>query len=176
MNNRETVQALLEAVQRGELENAKAMLADSFRCSGPVPETSNARDWLGMSASLTVAFPDLDYPFKVTGGEGEVVSSTVQLSGTHTGDSDLTSMLEIGVIPVTHKSFASVLQKTKSTIEAGKITAWAVEPTAGAGLMAIHQQLDIYIADVIVAPRCGPSKPSVAVDSLVLQTRPSHRF
>ena len=156
MNNRETVQALLEAVQRGELENAKAMLADRFRFSGPVPEALNARAWLGMSASLKVAFPDLDYHFNVTGGEGDVVSFTAQLSGTHTGDFDLTSMLDMGVIPATHKSFASRLQKTKITVEAGKITSWAVEPTAGAGLMAILQQLDIYITDVIVAPGMRP--------------------
>ena len=156
MNNREIVQALLEAVQRGEFEKAKAMLADTFRFSGPVPEALNARAWLGMSASLKVAFPDLDYHFKVTSAEGEVVSSTAQLSGTHTGDFDLTSMLELGLIPATHKSFASSLQKTKITVEEGKITAWAVEPTAGAGLMAILQQLDIYIADVIVAHTMWP--------------------
>lgn len=112
MNNRETVQAHLEAVQRGELENAKAMLADNFRFSGPVPKALNARDWLGISASLNVARPDLDYHFRVTGGEGEVVSSTAQLSGTHTGDFGLTSMLDTGVIPATHQSFASKLQKT----------------------------------------------------------------
>ena len=156
MNNRETVQAFLEAVQRGELESAKAMLADRFRFSGSVPEALNARAWLGMSASLKVAFPDLDYHFKVTGGEGDVVSSTAQLSGTHTGDFDLTGMLDMGVIPATHKSFASRLQKTRITVEEGKITSWAVEPTAGAGLMAILQQLDIYIADVIVAPKRWP--------------------
>ena len=156
MNNIEAVQALLDAVQQGDLENAKTMLADGFRFSGPVPQPLNARAWLGMSASLKVAFPDLDYHFKVTGVEGNVVSATAQLSGTHTGDFDLTSMLDMGVIPATHKSFASKLQKTNISIAEGKITSWAVEPTTGAGLMAMLQQLDIYITDIIVAHKIWP--------------------
>ena len=156
MNNKEIVQALLDAVQRGDLENAKALLADGFRFSGPVPEALNARAWLRMSASLKVAFPDMDYHFKVTGVEGNVVGATAQLSGTHTGNFDLTSMLDMGVIPATHKSFATNLQKTNITVAMGKITSWAVEPTPGAGLMAMLQQLDIYITDIIVAPKIWP--------------------
>ena len=155
MNSRETVQALLDAVQQGDLEGAKTRLADGFQFSGPVPQPLNARAWLEMSASLKVAFPDLDYHFKVTGVEGNVVNSSAQLSGTHTGNFDLTSMLDMGVIPATHKSFATGIQKTNMIVHEGKITSWTVEPTEGAGLMVILQQLDIYITDIILAPRLG---------------------
>ena len=85
MNKREIVQALLDAVQKGEFEIAKSMLADDFQFSGPVPEPINAEAWLEMSASLKAAFPDLDYHFKAIGSDGDVVKSTSQLSGTHTG-------------------------------------------------------------------------------------------
>ena len=105
MNKRETVQALLDSVQQGDFENAKAMLADDFHFSGPVPEPINKEAWLGMSASLKTAFPDLNYHFKVIGTEGDVVRSTSQLSGTHSGEFDLTTM-QMGVIPATHKSFS----------------------------------------------------------------------
>ena len=57
MNKREIVQALMDAVQKGDFENAKSMLADDFQFSGPVPEPINAETWLGMSASLRTAFP-----------------------------------------------------------------------------------------------------------------------
>ena len=156
MNNRETVEALLDAIQQGNLEIAETMLADGFRFRGPVPEPLNARAWLGMSASLRAAFPDLDYHFKVIGTEEDVVSSTAQLSGTHTGDFDLTSMMDMGVIPATHKSFTARLQKTSITVEEGRITSWVVEPTQGAGVLAILQQLDIYITDVIVVRKMWP--------------------
>ena len=106
MNKRETVQALMDAVQKGDFESAKSMLSDDFQFSGPVPEPIDKEAWLGMSASLKTAFPDLDYHFKVIGAQGDVVRSTTQLSGTHSGSFDLTNM-NMGVIPATDKAFSA---------------------------------------------------------------------
>jgi len=142
MNKRETVQALMDSIQKGDFENAKTMLADNFQFSGPVPEPINKESWLGMSTSLKTAFPDLDYHFKVIGAEGDVVRTTSQLSGTHSGSLDLTGM-NMGVIPATDKSFVAAREKTKITVKANKITAWVVEPTQGAGLKAILGQLGV---------------------------------
>jgi predicted ester cyclase len=142
MNKRETVQALMDSIQKGDFENARTMLADDFQFSGPVPEPINAEAWLGMSASLKTAFPDLDYHFRVIGADGNVVKSTAQLSGTHSGSFDLTDM-NLGVIPATNKAFSARPEKTKVTVKDNKITLWAVEPTDGAGLKAILGQLGI---------------------------------
>jgi predicted ester cyclase len=142
MNKRETVQALMDAVQKGDFESAKSMLSDDFQFSGPVPEPIDKEAWLGMSASLKTAFPDLDYHFKVIGAQGDVVRSTTQLSGTHSGSFDLTNM-NMGVIPATDKAFSAKREKTKVTVKEDKITLWAVEPTEGAGLMAILEQLGV---------------------------------
>ena len=141
MNKRETVQVLVDSIQRGDFEAAKSMLADDFQFSGFIPEPIDKETWLGMSASLKTAFPDLDYHFKVIGAQGAVVRTTMQLSGTHTGPFDLTN-LNMGLIPATDKTFAAKREKTKVTVRENKITAWAVEPTQGAGLMAILSQLD----------------------------------
>jgi len=144
MNKREIVQALMDAVQKGEFETARSMLADDFQFSGPVPEPLNAEAWLGMSASLKAAFPDLNYHFKVIGADGDVVKSTSQLSGTHNGSFDLTNM-SMGVIPATNKTFSAKVEKAKVTVKENKISAWAVEPNDGAGLMAILKQLDVVL-------------------------------
>ena len=144
MNKRETVQALMDSVQKGDFEIAKTMLADNFQFSGPVPEPINAEAWLGMSASLKAAFPDLDYHFKVIGADGDVVKSTAQLSGTHSGSFDLTNM-NMGVIPATNKAFSTQSEKTKVTVKENKITAWVVEPNDGAGLKEILKQLDVAL-------------------------------
>jgi len=141
MNKRETVQALVDAVQKGDFENVKSMLADDFQFSGPIPEPINKEAWLEMSLSLKTAFPDLDYHFKVIGADGDVVRSTAQLSGTHSGPFDLTNM-NLGMIPATNKTFSTKSEKTKITVKDGKITLWAVEPNDGAGLMEILKQLD----------------------------------
>lgn len=147
MNKRETVQALVDSIQKGDFENAKSMLAEDFQFSGPVPEPINKEAWLGMSSSLKTAFPDLDYHFKVIGTDGNVVRTTSQLSGTHTGSFDLTNM-KMGVIPATNKAFVAKLEKTRITVRENKITSWVVEPTDGAGLMAILKQLEVKLPTV----------------------------
>ena len=147
MNKRETVQALLVAVQKADFEQAKSMLADDFQFSGPVPETINKDAWLGMSSSLKTAFPDLDYHFRVIGTEGDIVRATSQLSGTHSGSFDLTGM-NMGLIPATGKTFAASLEKTRITVKDNKITAWAVERTQGAGMEAIIKLLDVKMPTV----------------------------
>jgi predicted ester cyclase len=144
MNKRETVQALMDSIQQGDFEQARTMLADDFQFSGPTPEPINKEAWLRMSSSLKTAFPDLNYHFKVIGAEGNVVRSTSQLSGTHSGLFDLTNM-NMGVITATNKSFSAKLEKTKVTVKENKITAWVVEPTEGAGLVAILKQLELEI-------------------------------
>ena len=144
VNKREIVQALMDSVQKGDFQNAITMLADDFQFSGPIPEPIDKETWLQMSASLKTAFPDLDYHFKVIGTQGDVVRTTSQLSGTHTGLFDLTSM-NMGVIPPTGKTFVATREKTKITVKGDKITAWAVEPTQGAGAMEILKQLAVEI-------------------------------
>lgn len=147
MNKRETAQAFLDAVQKGDFEDATSMLADDFQYSGPVPEPVDREAWLGMSTGLKSAFPDLDYHFRVIGTQGDVVRATSQLSGTHSGAFDLTAM-DMGVIPATHKTFVTQLQKTKITVKEDRIAAWVVEPAQGTGVTAILKQLDVEIPAV----------------------------
>ena len=142
MNNREIVQSLMDSIQNGDFKSAKTLLADDFRFSGPIPQPVNREAWLEMSASLKTAFPDLDYHFKVIGADDDIVKTTSQLSGTHRGSFDLTTM-NMGVIPATNKTFSAKLEKTKITVKENKVTSWAVEPTEGAGLKAILGQLGV---------------------------------
>jgi predicted ester cyclase len=142
VNKREIVQTLLDSVQKGDFEKAKSLLTDDFQFSGPIPEPINREAWLGMITSLKTAFPDLDYHFKVIGADDDVVRTTSQLSGTHRGSFDLTDM-NMGVIPATNNTFSAKLEKTKITLKDNKITSWVVEPTQGAGLKAILDQIGV---------------------------------
>ena len=148
MNKREIVQGLMDSIQKGDFENAKSMLSDDFQFSGPIPKPVNREAWLAMSANLKTAFPDLNYRFIVTGIDGDIVRTTSQLTGTHTGSFDLTDM-KMGMIPATKKAFSAKLEKTKVTVKDNKITSWAVEPTEGAGLKAILGQLGVKLPEAI---------------------------
>lgn len=142
MNKREIVQAMMDSIQKGDFESAKTMLADDFQFSGSIPDPINKETWLGMSVNLKAAFPDINYHFKVIGTQGDIVRSTTQLSGTHSGSFNLTN-INMGIIPATNKTFSSKPEKTKVTVKENKITSWVVEPTDGAGLKAILGQLGV---------------------------------
>ena len=142
MDSKATVQALMDSVQTGDFEKAKSLLSDDFQFSGPVPEPISGDAWLGMSMSLKKAFPNLEYHFQVESMDGDMANISAQLKGTNSGDFDLTNM-DMGVIPATNKSFAAAHEHGKATVKGDKVASWAMEPTEGAGLMAILSQLGV---------------------------------
>lgn len=144
MDPKETVQALFNTIQSGNFEKAKSLLTDDFVFSGPIPKPANSAEWLGVSASLKAAFPDLDYQFKIEGVNGNVVNTIAQLKGTHKGDLDLTA-LGMGIIPATNKSFVAARERGKATVQGDKVKSLANEPVEGAGLMAILHQLGVKV-------------------------------
>ena len=144
MDAKATVKALMDAVQTADFKKAKSLLADDFQFSGPIHEPVNGEQWLGMLTSLKTAFPKLDYHFGIEGADANVVHITAQLSGTHSGSLDLTAM-GMGVTPATGKSFSAAREPGNVTVQGDKVASWAVQPTEGAGLMAILSQLGISV-------------------------------
>ena len=142
MDAKTTVEALMNAVQAGDFAKAKTLMSDDFMFSGPTPQPINADAWMGMSASLKKAFPDLDYHFHVHSVEGDVVQLAAELKGSHHGDLDLTAM-GMGMIPATHKSFANPHEHGTATVKDGKVTSWKVESTPGGGVMGILAQIGV---------------------------------
>ena len=144
MNNKETVQTLMDAIQNGDFVKAKTLLTDDFKFSGPVPEPISREAWLKMSVSLRTAFPDLNYHFKVEGEDGDTVKISSGLTGTHKGNFDLTAM-GMGVIPATNKFFTAQREHGQSIMQDGKVKTWEMQKTEGAGVMAILDQLGVKV-------------------------------
>jgi len=144
MDSKETVQAFMDSVQRGRFDTARTFLSDDFKISGFFPTPVGAKTWLNMIANLKMACADLNYHFQVLGTEGNVVHTSLQLSGTNSGAFDFTG-IKMGVISATNKKFSSARQKTQITVKGDKVTAWAVEPTEGAGWDAILGQLGVKL-------------------------------
>jgi hypothetical protein len=142
MNSQETVQALMDAVQRGDFEKAKTLISDDFQFKGLVRKPLSGKTWLNLGTSLRMAFNGLNYNFKLENSEGDVVNTTSQMSGNNRGAFDLTG-LHMGVIVATHKNFSTAREKNKITVKDEKVSSWVVEKTEGAGLMAILGQLGV---------------------------------
>jgi len=145
MNPRETVQALLDSVQRGDFQKAKFLVSNDCQFSGPVPEPIKREAWMGMNKNLKKACPNLDYHFhveRVDGLNGHLVKISAELKGTQSGVLDL-SPVGLGVTPATNKSFATPREHVKVTIKDSKVASWVVEPIEGGGLMGILTQLGL---------------------------------
>jgi len=65
MNSQETVQTLMDSIQRGDFDKAKTLLSDDFQFRGLIHRPINGKTWLRMSASLKMAFTGLNYHLKV---------------------------------------------------------------------------------------------------------------
>lgn len=144
MTSQETVQALMDAVQKGDYDRAKTLLSDDFQFKGLVSRPLNGKTWLGMIASLRMAFAGLNYHFKVDSAHGNVVNSTSQMSGHNRGAFDLTG-LHMGVISATNRNFSTATESNTITVKNEKVSSWVVEPTEGAGLAAILKQLGVKL-------------------------------
>jgi ketosteroid isomerase-like protein len=152
MNSQETVQTLMDSVQRGDFDKAKTLLSDDFQFKGLIPRPINGKTWLRMSASLKMAFSGLNYHFKVEGSDGNTVNTTSQMSGNNRGAFDLTG-LHMGVISATNKAFSTATENHTITVKNEKVSSWVVEPAEGAGLMAILKQLDVKPPKIYSAPK-----------------------
>lgn len=147
MNDLDIIKTMTAAIQSGDFKTAGTYLSDDFVFSGPVPAPINRQQWLDMSEVLRKAFPDLNYRFATDGAEGNVYNMSTQLSGTHKGSLDLTTQ-GLGIIPATGRTFSLVSQPGKVTVQNGKITSFALQPTEGSGLMALLAQIGVKIPPV----------------------------
>lgn len=142
MSVTQTVQAFIDAFQAGDFDSAKSLLSDDFQFSGPVPEPMNGQQWMGIASIMKAAFPDINYNLNVLGAEGNKVRISTQLTGTHTGEFDL-SMMGMGVIPATGKAISNAKEEGELTVVGGKLTSWKSPPTEGAGLPALLAQIGV---------------------------------
>lgn len=145
MTSQETVQALMDSVQMGDFDKAKTLISDDFQFKGLISRPISGKTWLKLGASLRMAFNGLNYNFKVDSANGNVVNTTSQMSGNNRGAFDLTG-LRMGVISATHKNFSTATEKIRITVKNDKVSSWVVEPTEGAGLMAILGQLGVNLS------------------------------
>jgi hypothetical protein len=143
MDAKATIRALMESIQQGDFEKAKTFLSKDFQFSDSAPERGVGGDaWLAMSRSMKTAFPDLDYHFHVDNMYANTARISMQLRGTQTGTLDLTGR-NLGKHRGSKRSFVSAREEGKVTVEGDRVTSWVVQPTAGAGMNVILEQLGI---------------------------------
>ncbi|NIM93346.1 MAG: DUF4440 domain-containing protein [Anaerolineales bacterium] len=142
MEPSEVVHTFADAFNKGDYDAVAPLLSEDFEFSGPVPEPLSAEEWLGFSRILKAAFPDIQYNLRVESVNGKVVKTSSQVSGTHTGDLDMSAM-GMGVIPATGKSFSNPEEYGFATVEGDKITSIRIDSVEGSGVPGILAKIGV---------------------------------
>jgi predicted ester cyclase len=144
MNLAEITRKIYIAIESGDMATAASFLADDFVLSGPVPDPIGGEQWLGLQGLLLTAFPDWSFNLSDVQVTGNVARTTHQISGTHTGDLDL-SPLGMPVIPATGKKVRLPVEHADLTFEGGKAVRLHADVPADGGVPGIMQQLGVQM-------------------------------
>jgi hypothetical protein len=142
MDPRETVQALMDAIQAGDFETAQSLISDGFFSGGSIICMILSSPWMKLGEYLKAAFPDLDYGLRIESVDGNIVKFSTQIHGTHAQDLQL-PFLTIHVIPATNRSVATAREFGIAVVRAGRVISWAMESIHGADLTTILKQLGV---------------------------------
>ncbi len=140
MNNAEVVRSLLTAIERRDQSAARALMTADFVFDGAVPQPINADAWLGIHGALSDAMSDFRFNPANFAAQGDAVTGTVQLTGTHDG----TLALPIpGFSPLKASGAAVALpaEQVSVTVVNGKVARYHVKPSPNGGLPSIVKQM-----------------------------------
>jgi predicted ester cyclase len=140
----EMASKLLQAIESKDTTAAAKYLSADFMFSGPVPEPINGHDWLAMQQTLNTAFPDWKFNATDLREENGEIQGVVQITGTHKGELDLSS-IGMAKVPATGKSIKLPREKITIGVADGKITSLTSAATEGAGVMGILSQLGVEV-------------------------------
>ena len=85
MTRSEIVKGLFSSIEAKDIAAARARLTPNFEFAGAVPQPITAEMWLGMHSALSAGFSDFSFNANNVKEEGDKVTMTVALSGTHDG-------------------------------------------------------------------------------------------
>jgi len=140
----EMASKLFQAIEAKETTAAAKLLTDDFKFSGPVPQPISGREWLAMQQNLGTAFPDWKFNAADLREEGGKVRGTVQITGTHKGELDL-SALGMPNVPATGVAVKLPREEITLSVSNGKFTSLTTAATEGAGVMGILSQLGVEV-------------------------------
>ena len=139
------VKAGLAATEAGDFKKLDGMVADDYVFAGPVPEPLGKREFMGLQSALLTAMPDWKFNAADFKENGDVVTVTLKVTGTQTGELKL-PMPGIPILPASGKQVSLPGETSTFTIKNGKLARLDITPTVGAGLLGILSQLGVPMA------------------------------
>src|SRR3990172_1578361 len=140
----EMASQLFQAIESKDTIAAAKLISDDFTFSGPVPKPISGGEWLAMQEGLGKAFPDWKFNSADLREEGGEIRGTVQITGTHKGELDL-SALGMPNVPATGKAVKLPREELTLTVSNDKFASLSTAATQGAGVMGILSQLGVKV-------------------------------
>jgi len=140
----EMANKLFQAIEAKDTSTAAKYLSDDFTFSGPVPQPISGHEWMAMHQGLSIAFPDWKFNASDLREADGNVHGAVQITGTHTGELDL-STFGMPNVPATGKAIKLPREEFTLTVSNGKFSSFNNPPTDGGGVMGILSQLGVEL-------------------------------
>ena len=134
--------AFMMALEAGDFDAAADLMSDNFQFSGPVPEPIGKEAYLGLISQMIAGFPDWSFNMCGFEADNDLVQFTVEITGTHTADLDLSPM-GLPIIPATDIEIALPVEHPEITVEDGLITVFHSPVTEGGGVTGILKALGV---------------------------------
>jgi hypothetical protein len=138
------VRSVITAIEAGQFAQARSLLHDDFRFSGPVPQPIGPDAWLGVHRALYAAMPDLRFNASGFEAAGSGVRFGVALTMTHTGTLDL-EPLGVRAFAPTRKAVKLPTESATVVVRDGKLASWANVTPPDGGLVGIAKQIGASI-------------------------------
>lgn len=142
MSARQTVEQATAKMQAHDVDGVSKLLSDDLTFSGTTPQPIGKEAYLATLRTMFNAFPDFEYHSKILEADEQTVRYLSRISGTHTGELDLSNM-GMGIIPPTGKSFRTAEDEGEITVKDGKITRIHINASEESGIQGILRQLGV---------------------------------
>lgn len=144
MNQIETTQVLLTAIEREAWTEAASYLTNDCTFSGAVPQPISGEEWLGIHKAFAAALSNFSFHYQLSGEKGQQVYGRVQLTGKHTDDMRL-PVPGLPVIPATGTEVSLPMEAIVLSFREGKVADVHIEKVQGGGLIGMLQQLGVTV-------------------------------
>jgi predicted ester cyclase len=139
MSNTDVVKAGHAAWSGSDWATMSSLLTDDFTLSGVTPQPLDKSAFLGLGHALLTAFPDWSFNASDYREEGDNVSLTTHVTGTHTGT--LAAIPGAPSVPATGKQVALPAEQHVYTLRNGKLSSLKITTSPGGGVPSFYAQV-----------------------------------
>lgn len=147
MSAEQTARNVFAAIEAQDFDRALSLLTDDFTFSGATPVPLDKYQWIGVHRAISASMPsDFSFGYQFVRANGNHVSATVSLTGTHTGEM-IPPIPGLPTVPASGRKIALPKEKVEVTVTGDKVSNVAVETVPNGGFLGILKQMGAAVPE-----------------------------